>query len=119
MNYNCLTRAGCGVTKMIPPILISFCNVESAAAPLLALYDVADGQMLPLWFPDDVPYVRGITGLAQSGRYIFVATQHRRAVGHGAPTPREHFLIIFDRSDFSLLNRHTFQIAHDIHSICW
>ena len=108
-----------GGENMIPPILISFCNVESAAAPLLALYDVDAEQMLPLCFPEGVPYIRGITGLAQCDRYIYVATQHRKAIGHAAPTPREHFLLIFDRSDFSLLTRYTFQIAHDIHSICW
>ena len=104
---------------MIPPILISFCNVESAAAPLLALYDAGAEQMLPLCFPEDVPYLRGITGLAQCERYIYVATQHRKAIGHAGPTPREHFLLIFDRSDFSLLTRYSFQVAHDIHSLCW
>jgi hypothetical protein len=104
---------------MIPPILISFCNVESAAAPLLALYDASAGQMLPLCFPEDVPYIRGITGLAQCERYIYVATQHRKATGHAGPTPREHFLLIFDRSDFALMTSYSFQIAHDIHSLCW
>ena len=104
---------------MMPPILISFCNVDSAAAPLLALYDAGAEQILPLCFPEDVPHIRGITGLAQCENYIYVATQHRKAIGHAAPTPREHFLLIFDRKDFSLLTRYSFQLAFDIHSLCW
>src|SRR5262249_16657896 len=90
-------------------ILISFCNTQIPGLPALALFNPGTSQVrLPRLFLEPGP-VAGVTGLAKSAHYLFVAIQKSYL---GPPE-----LLILNYQDLKLLNRYVFPSLADLHSL--
>ena len=88
-------------------ILVSFCNTRAQGLPALGLLDPLKSKGWAFQFPDILNPPQNFTGLTASEQYVYAVSQRL-----SAPS-----LLIFDRCDLKLLNRYTFQIACDVHSI--
>ncbi len=94
-------------------LLVSCCNVRALGLPALGLLDVATSEFKVLQLPTDLPPLGGITGLAASGAYLFVAVQPAFQPGKKGPP----LLLVLDRHDLAIRNRHAFREALDVHSL--
>jgi Domain of unknown function (DUF4915) len=97
-------------------LLVSFCNVRTPGLPSLALVDPHSGAASLLDLPAEPAWSTGMTGLALSASYLF-AVQQITPSATGTATPGPPALLIFDRSDLSLLTRYVFPSAADVHSL--
>lgn len=95
-------------------LLVSFCNPRWPSQPRLGLLSLATGDFRVLRLPGDVYDAAGITGLAASDEYVYAA-QNWKPDPPGPP-PYDH-LLIFDRGDFSLVNRVELNSVAEVHSI--
>ena len=75
--------------------------------PALGLLDVVTSEFRILRLPSELTWPFGVTGIAASDHYIYVVRRDK---------PREQ-LVIFDRSDLTLRNCHTFQMVEEAHSM--
>jgi len=95
-------------------VLVSFCNTKVPEIPALGLLDATTSDFEVLKLPAGLPPLCGITGLATCGEFIYVVPQpFCDSQGQSQP-----FLLVFDRTNFTLRNHYDFRVAADVHSIC-
>jgi uncharacterized protein DUF4915 len=98
-------------------VLVSFCNV-TPGAPSLARLNLATGGVHVLRVPDDVSLRGGVSGIALTNHYVFAVTTRTTMAGRGSRGPGEaSSLLVFDRSDLSLLSDYVFSSVFDAHSV--
>lgn len=95
-------------------ILVSFCNLRSVPErPALGLLNADTMEFRVLKLPPEVPEAIGMMGLAASGRHLFIGLQVSGTLKEAFNPPG---LLVFNRIDFSLVTRYTFELVKDIHS---
>jgi hypothetical protein len=98
-------------------VLVSFCNV-ARGGPVLAIVDVATGEVRVLDVPERLSCLAGITGLTVLGRYLFAVTSRSNPTGRGSvDPPGPSLLLAFDRTDLRLLHEHKCSTVFDAHSL--
>ncbi|HZH66195.1 MAG TPA: DUF4915 domain-containing protein [Flavisolibacter sp.] len=95
-------------------ILVSFCNLRSLPGrPALGLFNADTMDLRVLKLPVEVPQGIGMMGLAISSQFVFVGLQVSGGTKAAFSPPG---LLIFNRSNFSLVHHYTFGLVKDIHS---
>jgi len=97
-------------------VLMSFCNARVAGLAALALFDPVSDECQVIELPSELDDVKGITGLALSRGHLFAVAQ---CAAPRAAARVVSVLLVFDLERLTLLTRHPFVKAVDVHSIVW
>lgn len=97
-------------------VLLSLCNVQLRRAPMLALLDLDTSDVSTVILPEALANSQGVTGLALSEAFLFVAVPIVEGAGSDAQ-PEHSSLFVFDRHDLTLRTRYVFERGIDVHSL--
>ena len=98
-------------------LVVSFCNLRVPSLPSLGLIDTTTLGFSALRLPEELPRIKGITGLAFDERYFYAGIQ---ALGlpEGEGFGGVSSLLVLDRRDFSLVSHQAFRTVVEVHSLC-
>lgn len=96
-------------------VLVSFCNVPAPYLPLLGLFHPESATLQPLKLPAATQAFKGITGIAESDRYLYAVAQLRPREGERFTT--KSALLVFSRKTLDLASVYEFQGVLDGHSL--
>jgi uncharacterized small protein (DUF1192 family) len=97
-------------------ILVTFLGRVGEGRPRLGLLDLATSQFQVVRFPSKLtPEDEGLGGAALSERYLYLVSP-RATLRNVESSPRSD-LLVFDRHDLTLVNRHRFKLVSDAHSV--